>query len=240
MFTKLSIIIPAYNEEKYIENTLRSVLNFNYKDTKKEVIIIESSSTDNTKNIIEKYRKYKEIKIIYQESPKGKGNAVREGFKHITGDVILIQDADNEYKIEDYPKLLDPIFFDKAVFVLGERAGQSSKLRKFKDEPFKEILLNFGHRFFTYLINICCNSKLDDPFTMFKVFKKDLILDQSFYSNKFDFDHELIIKLLRKANPVIVKVNYSSRQFSDGKKIKILIDPITWLKAIFKYGILKL
>ena len=105
---KLSIIIPIYNEAATCEELIKRVLRVKIQ-AKKEIIIIESNSTDGTREIIKQFQAEKEIQIIWQEKPCGKGNAVQEGLKRATGDIILIQDADLEYKPEEYPKLLEPI-----------------------------------------------------------------------------------------------------------------------------------
>lgn len=235
----LTVIIAAYNEEKSIKDVLDKLIKKKIKDINLKIIIVESRSTDGTRKIVKKFAaKYKDkIQAIYQEKPLGKGNAVREGLAYIKNGFVLFQDADDEYDIDDYDSLLKPLIDGKANFVLGSRHLQGNwHMRKFKNQPFREFLLNFGHWFFTYLINILYFVNLRDPFTMFKVFKIEIIEGISFECNRFDFDHEFVIKLIRTGNvPIEIPVKYKSRSFAEGKKIRIFQDPLTWIKAIIKY-----
>src|SRR3989338_5125631 len=210
---KLFIIIPVYNEVAYVAQLLDRVLAVKLPLTK-EIIIIESNSTDGTRDIIKKYEKKKDVKVFYQEKPLGKGNALKLGFQHATGDIILIQDADLEYKPEEYEKLLEPILSGQTSFVLGSRplAKESWTIRKYPGYFFYARLLNLGGFFYTMLFNTLYFVWLTDPATMFKVFKKECISGMTFKSNYFDLDWELVSKLVRKGYaPVEVPVSYHSR-----------------------------
>ncbi|MBI5003327.1 glycosyltransferase family 2 protein [Candidatus Woesearchaeota archaeon] len=235
---KLSIIIPVYNEEAYVAQLLDRVLAVKLPSLSKEVIIIESNSTDGTREIVKKYEKNKEVKVFYQEKPLGKGNALKLGFQHATGIIILIQDADLEYQPEEYGKLLEPILSGQTSFVLGSRplAKESWTIRKYPGYFFYARLLNLGGFFYTMLFNALYFIWLTDPATMFKVFKKECISGLTFKSNYFDLDWELVSKLVRKGySPVEVPVSYHSRSTAEGKKIRFLRDGILVFWAILRY-----
>lgn len=239
---KLSIVMPAFNEGKSIRGGIERVLAKRIEGMDIELIIVESNSTDNTREIVREYEKRPGVKVVWQERPRGKGNAVRTGFEHITGDYVLIQDADDEYDIEDYDALLEPLLTGEAAFVLGARHGGGAwKMRKFDDQPLAGHVLNFGHWFFATLVNVVFGLSLKDPFTMYKVFRADCLRGLKFECNRFDFDFELLIKLVRSGyRPIEIPVNYRSRSFKEGKKVNAFRDPWTWLRAIAKFRIQKI
>jgi len=114
-------------------------------------------------------------------------------------------------------------------------------MRHFDDQQQLSAYLNFGHVLFTTMINLLYGQHLKDPFTMFKVFRRECLYNLYFECNRFDFDYELVIKLIRKGYvPVEIPVNYKSRSFQEGKKIDMYRDPLTWVKAIFKYRFAKI
>ena len=238
---RLSVIMPAFNEASTIKSGIEKVLSKKLHEIDIELILVESNSTDGTKEIVNLYKDHPRVKIVFEQKPSGKGHAVRAGFEVATGDFILIQDADDEYNIEDYDVLLEPLISGREVFVLGARHGAGSwKMREFSDQPMRALLLNLGHWIFATLINILYGVWLKDPFTMYKVFRRDCIKDIAFECNRFDFDHELLIKLIRKGyKPIEIPVYYRSRSFADGKKVRIFVDPWTWLRAIIKYRFVK-
>jgi hypothetical protein len=113
-------------------------------------------------------------------------------------------------------------------------------MRKFADQPVHAFVLNGGHLFFTGLVNAFYGVWLRDPFTMYKVFRRDCIEGIHFESNRFDFDFEILIKLIRRGfRPIEIPVNYRSRSFLEGKKVRMFADPITWIKAIVKFRFVK-
>jgi glycosyltransferase involved in cell wall biosynthesis len=182
------------------------------------------------------YKDHPGVKIILQEKARGKGYAVREGFERATGDVLMIQDADLEYDLNDYDALLEPVVNYKRPFVLGSRHGGRWKMRHFNEQEHISAYFNFGHKLFTTLINFLYGQKMKDPFTMFKVFRRDCLYNLKFECNRFDFDFELVIKLIRKGyTPLEIPVNYNSRSFKEGKKVNMFLDPFSWIKASFKY-----
>jgi glycosyltransferase involved in cell wall biosynthesis len=173
--------------------------------------------------------------VVLQANPRGKGNAVREGLALASGDIIMIQDADLEYDFDDYDGLLAPLLAWQSMFILGSRHQGGWKMRKFTDAPLAAALFNLGHWFFKSVMNVALNTSMTDPFTMFKVFRRDALHGLDFICNRFDFDLELVIKLVRKGYvPVELPVNYASRSFSEGKKVSFTRDGLTWLWTIVK------
>lgn len=234
---KLSVVMPAYNEASTIAAGIERVLAKSIEGIDIELIIVESNSTDGTRDIVRSFEGHERVTVVLQQRAAGKGNAVRDGFGAVTGDYILIQDADDEYDIEDYDGLLEPLLSGEAAFVLGARHGGGSwKMRRFTGQPALSHFMNLGHWFFATLINLLYGVRLKDPFTMYKVFRADCLHDLRFECNRFDFDCELLIKLVRRGYvPTEVPVNYRSRSFEEGKKVNIWRDPLTWLRAIVKF-----
>lgn len=234
----ISIIIPVYNEEKTVLTLLNNVLNKQLGGLQKEIIIVESNSEDSTRGIVEGFvKKHPEVKLILEERPRGKGHAVRAGFKAATGDFILIQDGDLEYDVNDYDKLITPLVRFQKAFVLGSRHTGDWKMRDFgADKRVSAAYVNIGHVLFAGLINIGCGVKLKDPFTMYKLFRRECLYGLVFDGNRFEIDWEIVIKLIRKGFiPEEIPVNYVSRGFSEGKKISMIKDPFIVLWGFIKY-----
>ena len=239
---KLSVIMPAYNEAQTIAAGIERVLAKTIDGVDIELVVVESNSTDGTREVVRSFAERDRVKIVLQDQALGKGNAVRAGFAAMTGDYVLIQDADEEYDIEDYDALLEPLLSGEAAFVLGARHGGGSwKMRRFSGQPLLSHIMNLGHWFFATLINVVYRLKLKDPFTMYKVFRVDCLHNLTFECNRFDFDCELVIKLARKGYiPIEIPVNYRSRSFEQGKKVNMFRDPLTWLWAITKFRFQKI
>lgn len=241
----LSILIPVYNEAATVNQLLNLVAAQDIGPLKKQMIVIESNSSDGSRDRCQEFvnaapASYPDVEVVFipQSAPRGKGHAVREGLGRATGEIVLIQDADLEYDVTEYPNLLAPILEGKADFVLGSRhlgAGKW-KIRRFEDTPFKTWLLNTGGVLFHGLFNLLYGTSLTDPTTMFKVFKRSCIQNIRFHSDRFDFDFELVAKLIRSGfQPFEVPVSYRSRGFAAGKKVRIFRDPLTWIRAIFRF-----
>lgn len=229
----LSVIVPAYNEAATARAALDAILAKTIPGWDLEIVIVESNSTDGTRDIVLAYREHPRVKLILQEQPRGKGHAVRAGFGHATGDVILIQDADLEYDVADYDLLLAPIAAGRQDFVLGSRHGEGGlSIRKFTGRPLQSLVFNTAHWGFAFLLNASLGIWLRDPFTMYKVFRRECLTGLTFECNRFDFDWELLIKLVRKGHrPIEIPVSYKSRSFQEGKKIRMFRDPLTWMVA---------
>ena len=233
----ISVIVPVYNEEK----TLLKILE-KYNPLKKniniELIIVNDGSNDNTKNLIENNSSMFD-KVIHLNKNQGKGKAVREGLKIAKNEYIFIQDADLEYDVDDYDAVIEPIVSLQRLFVLGSRHKGSWKMREFEQRKMLSAVFNSGQLFFTWLINVTCGTRLKDPFTMYKVFHRECLYGLQLESNRFDLDWEIVIKFIRKGLvPLEVPVNYWSRSFGEGKKVRPFLDPMLWMIALvkFRYG----
>jgi len=238
----LTVIVPVFNEGNTARETLDALLAKQITGVRFEVIIVESNSTDGSRDIVLSYQADPRVKIILEDVPRGKGHAVRAGLACATGDIILIQDADLEYDLNDYEELLIPIITGRQTFVLGSRHGSGGwAIRKFDDQPLHALVMNLAHWTFTLMINVALGIWLNDPFTMYKVFRRDCLDGLTFESNRFDFDWELLMKLVRKGHrPIEIPISYKSRSFKEGKKISMIRDPLTWLRAVVKYRFVKL
>jgi hypothetical protein len=235
---KCSIIVPVFNEKATFAELMRRLLNkrLDHLGVEREIILVESNSTDGTREQVAAFSQTPGVKVLYQDRPRGKGHAVRAGLAAASGDIVLIQDADLEYDVDDYDDLLEPLLQGRAAFVLGSRHSGHAKMRQFSDQVLLGEVLNFGHLCFTTLINVLYGQNMRDPFTMFKVFRRDCLYGLAFECNRFDFDHELVIKLVLKGyRPLEIPVNYRSRSFKQGKKIRPFRDAASWIVADLKY-----
>jgi hypothetical protein len=235
----LSVIVPVFNEQATCTELLDQLLAKTIEGIELEIIIVESNSTDGSRDLVLRYKDHPRVKLILEDKPMGKGHAVRTGLKAATGTIVLFQDADLEYDINDYDALINPILNFQNNFVLGSRHSKdksSWKIRTFSDAPGLAAFFNFGHMLFLTLFNTLYSQKLSDPFTMFKVFRRECLYGLNFECNRFDFDYEIVIKLLRKGyRPLELPVNYESRSIAEGKKVTVFRDPLTWIRALLKF-----
>jgi glycosyltransferase involved in cell wall biosynthesis len=238
---KLSVIIAVYNEAATVGTLLERVWAQPVPQIAKEIIIVESNSTDGSRAIVAEFaarhstEPQVRIVVIYQDAPRGKGNAIRQGLAAATGEILLIQDADLEYDVADYPDLLCPIVEERTAFVLGSRhmGPDGWKIRKFAHSGLRASIMNVGGMLFHAFFNALYGSRLTDPTTMYKVFRADCLAGVTLESDRFDFDFELLGKLIRSGfMPLEIPVSYQSRGFDEGKKIRMFRDPLTWLVAI--------
>jgi glycosyltransferase involved in cell wall biosynthesis len=240
----LSIVIPVYDEAATVEELLDRVWTAPTAGLERELVIVESNSKDGSREIVERWVAKKKaekpgaVKLILQDKPRGKGNAMKAGFAAATGDIILIQDADLEYEVSDYPVVLEPILAGHADFVLGSRhlAAGTWKIRKFEDTPLRAFVYNFAGIFFHGFFNLLYDQELTDPTTMFKVFRRSCLEHIRIESDRFDFDLELAGKLIRSGYaPIEVPVSYASRGNAQGKKIQFVRDGARGMWAMAKY-----
>jgi glycosyltransferase involved in cell wall biosynthesis len=240
---KVSIIIPVYNEAATVATLLDRVWAQSLPEVSKEIIIVESNSTDGSREIVAEFHARHaaelspRIQVIHEPRPMGKGHAIRQGFATATGDILLIQDADLEYDVADYPELLKPIIEGRTALVLGSRhmGPDRWQIRKFTQDGLKTAFMNFGGILFHAFFNTVFSTRLTDPTSMYKVFRSECLNGLNFTSDRFDFDFELLGKLIRAGyRPLEVPVNYKSRGFDEGKKIRIFRDPPTWVVAILR------
>lgn len=218
---KLSILIPAYNEEKTILKILEKVKKVKL-GLEKEIIIIDDCSRDGTAEIIKRI-KDKKIKKIFHEKNFGKGASVRDGINTATGSIIVIQDADLEYEPQDYSKLIEPILNKKAEVVYGSRMLH-------KNHKYSYLSFMIGGRLITFITNLLYLSQLTDEPTCYKTFRADIIKKIKIENNRFEWEPEVTAKILKKGIKIYeVPINYYPRKVEQGKKI-------TWkdgIKAIF-------
>jgi glycosyltransferase involved in cell wall biosynthesis len=233
----LSVLVPVFNEERVVVQSLLKLhstletLHCSY-----EIIIVESNSTDSTRKLVQDIQSQISAILLLEDFPKGKGHAVRKAMQIMRGDVFLIFDADLEYDPIDIPKLIEPIEKGLTAFVLGTRHKRGQQIRKIESIPVRAYIMNLAHRFFVNLLNRSLGTSMTDPFTMYKLFRREVFSEVELRSNRFDFDWELVIKAVRRgAFPVEISVEYSSRSFKDGKKVRFFRDPITWLIALLRY-----
>ena len=226
---KLSVVIPCYNEERWIRELVRRVQAV---AIPKEIIIVDDFSKDNTRAILKELES-DEVHVVYQPRNQGKGAALREGFRHCTGDVILVQDADLEYDPAEYPRLIQPILDNQADVVYGSRfIGERHRVLYFWHSVANKML--------TTLSNMFTNLNLTDMETCYKVFRKEVLADIRLRSNRFGFEPEITAKVARKRKGQApwrvyeVPISYSGRTYEEGKKIG-LKDALSALFCIIRY-----
>ena len=235
---RLSVIVPAFNERRTCAELLDRLIAKTLPNLEKEIVIVESNSTDGTREIVQRYRDHPDVRIVLEDRPRGKGHAVRAGLAVATGHLVLIQDADLEYDIEDYESLLQPLLDWQALFVLGSRHSGHWKMRIFNDAPLTAAVFNLGHVFYASLVNVMLGTRMSDPFTMFKVFRRDCLHGLAFEGRRFDFDFEIVMKLVRKGYvPLELPVNYTARSFTEGKKVSFVRDGLTWVGVVLRHGL---
>jgi hypothetical protein len=235
----LSVIVPAFNERSTFSVLMERLLAKTIESVDIEIVLVESNSSDGTREDAVRFGQHPRVRLILQDRPRGKGNAVRAGLAACTGDIVLFQDADLEYDIDDYDDLIAPLLEYRRNFVIGSRhvsKGRVWKIRQFNDSVGLSAFFNAGHVFFLALFNFMYRQRLKDPFSMFKVFRRDCLYGLTFECNRFDFDFEIVIKMLRKGyRPLELPVNYRARSPSEGKKVSVLRDPVTWIRALLKF-----
>jgi SAM-dependent methyltransferase len=232
---KLSIIMPVFNEARTFEETFERVYAAHVAGVDREIVIVESNSTDGSRALVQKVEKRPGVVVLYEDRPQGKGHGVRAAIAASTGDLVLIQDADSEYDVGDYDIVIEPLLTLSATFVLGSRhmGGRTWKIRQFANQRALAYVMNLAHESFTALANGLYGTEMRDPTTMYKVFRRDAYEGIHFTRDRFDFDWELVCKLVRRGHvPVEVPVNYRSRSYAEGKKVRFFRDPLTWLETI--------
>jgi len=210
---RLSIIIPAYNEERTIKEIINKIKKQKIKGIEKEIIVIDDSSTDKTSEIL---KKIKDIKIILNKKNLGKGGSIKQGLKLAKGDIIIIQDADLEYDPKDYEKVINPIINKQTKIIFGSRFKNKSND---KGNPITYL----GNKAITITTNIFYFVHLTDQMTCYKAFDKELkniLLEAK--SNRFDWEPEVTAKILKKGYKIKeVPISYYPRTKEQGKKIRI-------------------
>ncbi|NUM54523.1 MAG: glycosyltransferase family 2 protein [Candidatus Hydrogenedentes bacterium] len=207
---KLSIVIPAYNEAETIRQVIDRVRAAPYET---QIIVVDDASTDATSERLDSVAGDGSLEVIRHTRNLGKGAALRTGFARVTGDIVIIQDADLEYDPQDYPKLLEPLLDGRADVVYGSR---------FLGGPHRVLLFwhSVGNRFLTLLSNALTNINLTDMETCYKAFRADILKDVTFKSERFGFEPEFTAKVAKRGYRIYeVPISYSGRGYSEGKKI---------------------
>ena len=211
---KLSIIVPAYNEENSIIKILEKVAETEIEGVKKEVIVIDDCSTDKTLNLLEKNKNlYDELIKLPRNS--GKGEAVKKGLMKASGQYILFQDADLEYDPKDYKKLLEPVLLFDADLVIGSRLSASQLTRVYY------FWHKVGNKFITLLFNILNNTTFTDIYSCYVIFKADLINPNNLLTSGWEQHAEILSTIVSKSTSFYeVPINYYGRTYKEGKKIR--------------------
>jgi glycosyltransferase involved in cell wall biosynthesis len=236
----LSVVIPVYNEIRFLPEILRRV---RATPIRKQIILIDDCSTDGTRELLREWQTSEpDLTILFHERNSGKGAALRTGFRHATGDLVIVQDADLEYDPSQYPQLIEPLVDGTADVVFGSR---------FIGE--KHRVLNYWHslanKFLTHLSNMFTNLNLTDMEVCYKVFRREVIQGINLRSNRFGFEPEVTAKVARFRMPAIdgrnparkcrvfeIPVAYDGRDFSEGKKIRPLKDGLQALWCILRFS----
>ena len=207
----LSVVVPVYNEVDFIEKIVERIQSI---PIKKEIIIVDDASTDGTMNKLKNIEQGNNIKILEHKRNRGKGAALRTGFREVAGDIILIQDADLEYDPSEYSKLIQPILEGKADVVYGSRfvGGEAHRVLYFWH--------SIGNRFLTLLSNMFSNLNLTDMEVCYKVFRREIIQKINIEENRFGFEPEITAKISNLGCRIYeVGISYSGRTYGEGKKI---------------------
>ncbi len=221
---KLSVIMPTYNESETLSAIIEKVQSV---AINKEIIIVNDGSTDNTKDVLLNYEKIDNVIVLHHEKNMGKGMAIRTGSKHITGDIVIIQDADLETDPEDYIELVKPIVEKKSVVVYGSRLLKPKTNCNYK--------YYIGGRFITLITNILYNQRITDEPTCYKVFDSNLFKSIKLNCTGFEFCPEITAKVSKRGIKIIERpINYYPRTFEEGKKLRIS-DGIIALWTLIKY-----
>lgn len=208
---KISVVMPVYNEAKTIAEVVRKVERVPFD---KEIIIVNDGSIDGTGGILAELQK-SHIKIIHHEKNKGKGAALRTGFQHVTGDIVIVQDADLEGDVKEYPELIAPIIDGFADVVYGSRllGAKVHRVNMFWHKVANTLL--------TLFTNILYNAALTDMETGYKVFRRGVVEKLDIKSDDFAVEPEITAKVFKRRYRVYeVPISYYGRTYEEGKKIK--------------------
>ncbi len=226
----LTIVIPVYNERDTIREIIQRVRDVSLE---KEIIVVDDRSTDGTREILADYASDGVVRVLYHETNRGKGAALRTGFKHAANDIVIIQDADLEYDPGEYASLIKPIVDGKADVVYGTRFVGSEAHRVMF---FWHMV---GNKLLTLLSNMLTNLNLTDMETCYKVFRREILADIPIEEDRFGFEPEITAKLAKKKVRIYeVGISYAGRSYREGKKINWK-DGVSALRCIIKYNLFR-
>jgi glycosyltransferase involved in cell wall biosynthesis len=221
---KVSVVIPAYDEKDTIREIIERVRAVPYD---KEIIVVDDRSTDGTWDILKKLADEGVIRLFRHQENRGKGAACRTGLAQVTGDVVIIQDADLEYDPADYPALLEPIIRKKSKVVYGSRFLGPHKAMYFWH--------SVGNKMLTLITNVLFDTTLTDMETCYKAFTADIAHSLKLKSDRWGFDPEITAKILKSGNRIYeVPISYTGREFWEGKKISWK-DAFVVIRTLIKY-----
>jgi glycosyltransferase involved in cell wall biosynthesis len=220
----LSVVMPAYNERETIDEIIRRVLAV---PLRLELIVVDDCSTDGTREHLQHLARELGFTLVLQPVNGGKGSALRTGFSRVTGDIVIIQDADLEYSPEEYPSLIELICSGRADVVYGSRFLGRHRVFLFTHYA--------GNRVLTLLTNVLYNTMLTDMETCFKVMRVDVLRSMTLKSNRFGIEPELTAKIFKRGYRVYeIPITYDGRGYSEGKKITWR-DGIVAIWTLLKY-----
>lgn len=227
---KISLLIPVFNEEQFLEALLDKVESVDFCGLEKELVLVDDGSQDGTREILKRLENERpQYRIVYHAQNQGKGAALRTAIQHATGDIIAIQDADLEYDPQDYPPLIQRLLNDEADVVYGSRLKKDSNSQAFSLTHY------LGNKFLTLMTNLLYQTTITDMETCYKAFKADIIKGITIRSNRFDFEPEITAKVLKqKCRLLEAPISYQGRAFNEGKKIT-WVDGLWALKALVKF-----
>jgi glycosyltransferase involved in cell wall biosynthesis len=210
---RLSVVVPIYNERGTLHEIVRRIRAV---PIAKEIILVDDGSSDGTRDLLDRMRDQEDLRIIFHEKNAGKGAALKTGFQHATGDIVIIQDADLEYDPADFPRLIQPIVDGKADVVFGSRFMGG--------EPHRVLYFwhSLGNRALTFLSNMFTNLNLTDMETCYKVFRRDVVeaITPTLKQNRFGIEPEMTAKVARRNYRIFeIGISYSGRTYKEGKKI---------------------
>jgi glycosyltransferase involved in cell wall biosynthesis len=220
----LSVVMPCYNEKDTIEEIVRRVLAV---PVRTELIIVDDGSKDGTRDILQRLGNELPIKVILQPANAGKGSALRRGFQDVTGDLVVIQDADLEYSPEEFPQLIELICQGRADVVYGSRFLGRHRVFMFTHYA--------GNCLLTFVTNVLYNTMLSDMETCYKVMRTEVLRSMTLDSNGFGIEPELTAKIFKRHYRVYeIPITYDGRGYEEGKKITWR-DGLVALWVLLKY-----